>query len=182
MLLTETFFFFCAQFIVKGLEILATFPGSFISASKFMYEKILLTLMSIIESDFNKTFLWKAALKVLVEISLFVNKYDEDVKAASFNSIVMQKIVSLISSGDLNMLPSLKLEAIFDIGMTRKSFMLTAASQLEKTISANLSEIFVRVLFETSRPLLIHRMLHLFNSGHSEATLQEMSCASLCYS
>ncbi|XP_075107436.1 MMS19 nucleotide excision repair protein homolog [Nicotiana tabacum] len=129
---------------VKGLEILATFPGSFISASKFMYEKILLTLMSIIESDFNKTFLWKAALKVLVEISLFVNKYDEDVKAASFNSIVMQKIVSLISSGDLNMLPSLKLEAIFDIGMTRKSFMLTAASQLEKTISANLSEIFVR--------------------------------------
>ncbi|XP_049394231.1 MMS19 nucleotide excision repair protein homolog [Solanum stenotomum] len=128
---------------VKGLEILATFPGSFISVSKLMYENILLTLTSIIESDFNKKFLWKAALKALVEISLFVNKYHEDEKAASFNSIVKQKIVSLISSDDLNMPQSLKLEAIFDIGLTGKSFMHSVVSELEKTISANLSEILV---------------------------------------
>ncbi|XP_060205809.1 MMS19 nucleotide excision repair protein homolog isoform X2 [Lycium barbarum] len=128
---------------VKGLEILATFPGSFISVSKLMYENILLTLTSIIESDFNKKFLWKTALKALVEINLFVNKYHEDEKAASFNTIVRQKIVSLISSDDLNMPQSLKLEAIFDIGVTGKSFMLSAVSELEKTISARLSEIFV---------------------------------------
>ncbi|KAG5619200.1 hypothetical protein H5410_019024 [Solanum commersonii] len=129
---------------VKGLEILATFPGSFISVSKLMYENILLTLTSIIESDFNKKFLWKAALKALVEISLFVNKYHEDEKAASFNSIVKQKIVSLISSDDLSMPQSLKLEAIFDIGLTGKSFMHSVVSELEKTISANLSEILVK--------------------------------------
>ncbi|MCD9640270.1 hypothetical protein HAX54_025471 [Datura stramonium] len=129
---------------VKGLEILATFPGSFISVSKFVYDNILLTLTSIIESDFNKKFLWKAALRALVEISLFVNKYHEDEKAASFNSIVRQKIVSLVSSDDLNMPQSLKLEAIFDIGMTGKSFMLSAVSELEKTISASFSDIFVR--------------------------------------
>ncbi|XP_027770955.1 MMS19 nucleotide excision repair protein homolog isoform X2 [Solanum pennellii] len=131
---------------VKGLEILATFPGSFISVSKLMYENILLTLTSIIESEFNKKFLWKAALKALVEISLFVNKYHEDEKAASFNSIVKQKIVSLISSDDLNMPQSLKLEAVFDIGLTGKSFMLSVVSELEKTISANLSEILNRFL------------------------------------
>ncbi|KAK4361867.1 hypothetical protein RND71_017108 [Anisodus tanguticus] len=129
---------------VKGLEILATFPGSFISVSTLMYEIILLPLMSIIESDFNNKFLWKAALKALVENSFFVNKYHEDEKSASFNSIVRQKIVPLISSDDLNMPQSLKLEAIFDIGMTGKSFMLSAVSELEKTISASFSEIFVR--------------------------------------
>lgn len=155
----------CAQFVVKGLEILATFPGSFISVSKLMYENILLTLTSIIESEFNKKFLWKAALKALVEISLFVNKYHEDEKAASFNSIVKQKIVSLISSDDLNMPQSLKLEAVFDIGLTGKSFMLSVVSELEKTISANLSEILVRVLIETSRLLLTYHMHRLFNFG-----------------
>ncbi|XP_047266096.1 MMS19 nucleotide excision repair protein homolog isoform X2 [Capsicum annuum] len=128
---------------VKGLEILATFPGSFMSVSKLVFENILLTLTSVIVSDFNKKFLWKAALKALVEISLFVNKYHEDEKAASFNNIVRQKIVSLISSDDLNMPQSLKLEAIFDIGMTGKSFMHSVVSELEKTISASLSEIFV---------------------------------------
>lgn len=144
---------------------MATFPGSFILDSKLMYENILLTLMSIIESDFNKKFLWKAALKALVEISLFVNKYPEDEKAASFNSIVRQKIVSLISSDDLNMPQSLKLEAIFDIGLTGKSFMHSVVSELEKTISASLSEIFVRVLIETSRLLLTYHMHRLFNFG-----------------
>ncbi|CAN4086874.1 unnamed protein product [Withania somnifera] len=128
---------------VKGLEILATFPGSFISVSKLVYENILLTLTSIIVSDFNKKFLWKAALKALVEISLFVNKYHEEEKAASFNNIVRQKIVSLISSDDLSMPQSLKLEAILDIGMTGKSFMHIIVGELEKVISASLSEIFV---------------------------------------
>ncbi|XP_059303178.1 MMS19 nucleotide excision repair protein homolog isoform X2 [Lycium ferocissimum] len=164
---------------VKGLEILATFPGSFISVSKLMYENILLTLTSIIESDFNKKFLWKAALKALVEINLFVNKYHEDEKAASFNTIVRRKIVSLISSDDLNMPQSLKLEAIFDIGVTGKSFMLSAVSELEKTISASLSEIFVcgdRRLAELTAGLLecySNKVLPWFhcNGGVDEVSL-----------
>ncbi|KAK4482009.1 hypothetical protein RD792_012925 [Penstemon davidsonii] len=128
-------------FGVKGLQILATFPGSFLPVSKSIYDKILVELVSIVTYDMNKTFSWTLALKALVEISLFNDKSPDSEKAASFESIVVEKIVSLTSSDDSAMPSSLKLQAAFDIGATRKVFMLRVAEGLDEAISTNLSAV-----------------------------------------
>lgn len=125
------------------------FPGSFTQVPKHIFENVLLTLMSVITTDFNKTFLWKTALKALVDIGFYVDKSCEDEKVASFESVVMEKIGFLISSNDLTVPLTLKLQTTFDIGMTGKKFMHRAVQELDKTLFDNLSQIFVRILFET---------------------------------
>ncbi|XP_019196982.1 PREDICTED: MMS19 nucleotide excision repair protein homolog isoform X1 [Ipomoea nil] len=128
---------------VKGLQTLAMFPGSFTQVPKPIFENVLLTLMSVITTDFNKTFLWKTALKALVDIGFYVDKSSEDEKVASFESVVMEKIGFLISSNDLTVPLTLKLQTTFDIGMTGKKFMHRAVQELDKTLFDNLSQIFV---------------------------------------
>ncbi|KAL8466010.1 hypothetical protein ACS0TY_035213 [Phlomoides rotata] len=127
------------HFGVKGLQILATFPESFTAVSKSIYESILLGFVSIITSDSNKTFLWTSTLKALVEIGSFVNKCPESVQSASFENIVFGKIVSLIPSDDPAMPLSLKLQAAFEIGATRKDFMLRVVRVLDEAIFTNFS-------------------------------------------
>ncbi|CAL5439668.1 unnamed protein product [Camellia sinensis] len=128
---------------VRGLQILATFPGSFLPISKSIFENILMRLMSIISLNFDKAFLWKLSLKALVEIGSFVDNRHEADKAPSFKGIVVEKIVSLMSPDDSTMPLSLKLEAISEIGTTGLNFMLTIVQGLEKTVFAKLSDSFV---------------------------------------
>ncbi|XVE52023.1 hypothetical protein DITRI_Ditri02bG0087100 [Diplodiscus trichospermus] len=52
-------------FGVKGLLILATFPGGYLLVPKIVFEKILVTFVSIVSVDCNTTLLWKLALKAL---------------------------------------------------------------------------------------------------------------------
>ncbi|KAK6125136.1 hypothetical protein DH2020_041102 [Rehmannia glutinosa] len=127
-------------FGVKGLQVLATFPESFPPVSKSIYDKILLELVSIVTSDCSKAFLWTLALKALVEIGCFIDKCPDSEKAVSFESIVVEKIVSLISSDDSALPSSLKLQAAFEIGATRKVFMLTVAQGLDEAINTIFSE------------------------------------------
>ncbi|KAG8380020.1 hypothetical protein BUALT_Bualt07G0150100 [Buddleja alternifolia] len=127
---------------VKGLQILATFPEGFPPVSKSIYDNILLELVSIATSDINKTFLWTVVLKALVEIGFFIDKCPDSGKVASFESTVVKKIVSLISSDDSALPLSLKLQAAYDIGTTRKDFMLKVVQGLDDAISTNLSAVY----------------------------------------
>ncbi|KAI3455490.1 hypothetical protein Pfo_012153 [Paulownia fortunei] len=129
-------------FGVTGLQILTTFPESFLPVSKSIYDNILLELVLIVTSDSNKTFLWTLALRALVEIGFFIDKCPDSEKAASFESIVVEKIVSLISSDDSAMLSSLKLQAAFDIGATRKDFMLRVVQGMDEAIYTNFSKVY----------------------------------------
>ncbi|XP_057773140.1 MMS19 nucleotide excision repair protein homolog [Salvia miltiorrhiza] len=126
-------------FGVKGLEILATFPESFLPVSKSTYENILSEFVRTVTSDSNETFLWTLTLKALKEIGLFVNKCPESAKAVSFENIVVEKIVSLIPSGESTMPSSLKLQAAFEIGGTRKEFMFRVVHGLNAAIHTNFS-------------------------------------------
>ncbi|XP_059645093.1 MMS19 nucleotide excision repair protein homolog [Cornus florida] len=128
---------------VKGLQILATFPGSFFPIPKSIFENILMKFMSFITLDINKTLLWKLSLKALVEIGSFIDKFQESEKASSFKSIVVEKIVSLMSSDDFTMPLSLKLEVVSDISMTGLDSMLRIVEGLEKAIFVHLSEVYV---------------------------------------
>lgn len=133
---------------VKGLQILATFPGSFHPVSKSIYDNTLLELVSIVVCTTNKTFLWTLALKALVEIGSYNDKCADSEKLESFESAVVVTIVSLISSDDLSMPSSIQLQAAFDIGAIRKEFMLRVAEGLDKAMSTNLSAVYVCIFFE----------------------------------
>ncbi|KAK3018930.1 hypothetical protein RJ639_003527 [Escallonia herrerae] len=130
-------------FAVKGLQILATFPGNFLVVPKSVFEDVLMQLISIITLGFDKTFLWKMALKALVDIGLFLDKCRDSEMMKSFNIIVVERIVSLMSSDDFTMPSPLKVEAISNIGQTSLTYMLRTVEEFEKTISANLSGLYV---------------------------------------
>lgn len=142
---------------VKGLQVLATFPGGFSPVSKSIYESILMQLMAIITLDFNKTSLWKLGLKALVDIGSFVHKSEDSEKARSFGTIVVEKIASLMISDDLNMPPSLKVETISSIGMSGLDYMLRILQGLDKALSTCLCGVYVHgdvKLAETTISLL----------------------------
>ncbi|KAL3631945.1 hypothetical protein CASFOL_024929 [Castilleja foliolosa] len=126
---------------VKGLQVLATFPESFTPVSKSIYDIILLELLGIVVSHSNKMFLWTWALKALGEIGVFIDKYPDSEKAACFESIVVQKIVSLISCDDSALPSSLKLQAAFEIGVTRKEVMLRVVQGLGEAIYTRFSQV-----------------------------------------
>ncbi|KAL6996405.1 hypothetical protein U1Q18_006533 [Sarracenia purpurea var. burkii] len=128
---------------VRGLQILATFPGSFLPVSNSIFEAILTRLISVITFSFDKVLLWKLSLKALVEIGSFVDNRQESDKAASFKVFVVEKIVSLMPPNDSAMPLSLKLEAISEIGTTGLDFMITVVQGLEKAALFTLSEAFV---------------------------------------
>ena len=134
---------------MKGLQILANFPGEFFPISKSIFENVLLTFTSIIVEDFNKTLLWKLALKALVQVGSFVDRFHESEKALSYNVVVVEKIVSLMFLDDFGLPFQLRLEVLSDIGTTGPNVMLKIVQGLEDAIFANLSEVYVSMRYES---------------------------------
>lgn len=130
-------------FGVKGLQILATFPGDVSPISISEFENILITFMSIITENFKKTLLWRLALRALVNIGSFIDRYHESEKILSYMGVVVEKIILLVSLDDFTMPFPLKLEAISGIGTSGLNYMLNIVQGLEEAIFANLSEIYV---------------------------------------
>ncbi|KAL9460603.1 hypothetical protein AB3S75_003746 [Citrus x aurantiifolia] len=130
-------------FGVKGLLILGTFRGGSLIISNSIFENILLTFTSIIISEFENTLLWKLALKALVHIGSFIDRFNESEKALSYMDVVIEKIVSLASSHDFSMPFPLKLEAISEIGATGRNYLLKIVQGLEEAVCANLYEVLV---------------------------------------
>lgn len=119
------------------------FPGDDFPIPKVLFENILRKLMSIIIEDSNKTVLWEAALKALIHIGSYVQKFFESEKAMCYRSFVVEKIVGFLSLDDMTMPLSLKVEALSNIGMTGMKHMLKVFQGLEQAVFANLSEVFV---------------------------------------
>lgn len=128
---------------MKGLLILATFPEGYLLISKPVFEKILMTFVSIVTVDYSNTLLWKLALKALVQIGSFIEKCHESEKEPSYLGLVVEKIVSFSSLGDFSIPFPLRLEALSEIGTSGKSYMLKVVEGLEEAIYANLSEVYV---------------------------------------
>ncbi|XP_024969500.1 MMS19 nucleotide excision repair protein homolog isoform X2 [Cynara cardunculus var. scolymus] len=123
---------------VRGLQILASFPGSFLPVSKSTFENILVEFMSIIVLNFNNTSLWRYVLKALVEIGSFIEKSHDSEKMPSFDVIVVERMVVLLSYDDSTMPLSLKVEAVSEIGRTSLKYMLKIVQELNKAISTSL--------------------------------------------
>ncbi|KAL3735914.1 hypothetical protein ACJRO7_024955 [Eucalyptus globulus] len=126
---------------VKGLQILATFPGSFLPIPESLLEYILTALLSIIAENFQSTLSWNLALKALVNIGLYIEKYHESKKEISY-MVVVEKIGSLLTAAECVMPYSRKLEAISEVGMSGRNYMLKVVPRLEEAIFTNLSDLF----------------------------------------
>ncbi|KAL8170444.1 hypothetical protein V2J09_022248 [Rumex salicifolius] len=129
--------------IVKGLQILATFPGGFCTISKSIYEELLMTLISVIHIDFNVTSLWTLALKTLIQIGTSINQYNESGKSQCYTDIVVGRLISLMAMNDPTIPYPLILDAISDISTTGPLFLLKIVQGAEQMILAKLSEIYV---------------------------------------
>ncbi|KAI7734329.1 hypothetical protein M8C21_017034 [Ambrosia artemisiifolia] len=126
--------------VVMGLQILASFPGNFLPVSKSTFEEILVEFTSIIVLKFNNASAWRSVLNALVEIGSLIKKSDDFEKMASFDVIVVERMLALLSSDDLSMPFSLKVEAVSKIGMTNLKYMLKIVQELNTTISTNLQK------------------------------------------
>lgn len=126
---------------VRGLQIIATFPVVLIPIPKAMFENILMRLMSCITVDFDKALLWKLALTALVQIGSFIERFNESEKGISYESKVVENIVSLITIDDFGPPFSLKLEALYHVGTSGLKFIPKMVQGLEKSIFANLFEV-----------------------------------------
>lgn len=119
---------------VKGLQILAMFPGSFMLVSKVIYENVLVLLMSLITGRWADKLLWKLAVEALMHIGTYVVNSE---KGASYMNLVVEKAVLLLSHDDSEMPFPMKLEAISEVGTTGPNFMMRVIQGLEEAIFAN---------------------------------------------
>lgn len=129
---------------VKGLQILATYPQHFSPIAESILEDILTKFTSIMTSGYGQTLLWKSALKALMEIGAFIERHHDSEKTSSYNTIVVEKAISLICRDGYDMPLQLQLEALSGIGTSGQTFMLQVTQGLEAAISAILLEATVK--------------------------------------
>lgn len=126
--------------VVKGMQVLATFPGGISPVSEETYEDILAELMSVVIGRSQDTFLWRTTLKALVQIGLHVEKFHDYKKQMSYNELVVKRIVSFLSHDDSTVSLALKLEAISEIGIAGSDYMSKVIHGLEEAIMSNFLE------------------------------------------
>ncbi|KAJ8443313.1 hypothetical protein Cgig2_015794 [Carnegiea gigantea] len=131
---------------VKGLQILAAFPGAYFPVSKSVFESILVKLVSNVTENFSMTYLWKASLNTLVNIGIFLEEYPVPEKLQSYMAVVVGRIILLISQEDSTMPYALILEAISDISSGGHTFKLRIVQGVQEAILAKFSNVFVCIL------------------------------------
>ncbi|KAJ6824786.1 MMS19 nucleotide excision repair protein-like protein isoform X2 [Iris pallida] len=129
-----------ASYAVKGLQVLATFPGDCSPISDAIYEDILAVLVSIITGNHDDTFLWNLSLKSLAQIGLYIEKVHDSKKGSSYKKIVVETIVSLLSLDDSTISLAQKLEALSEIGVTGPEYMSMVIDGIEEAIISNFSK------------------------------------------
>lgn len=132
---------------MKGLQILATFPGDSVPVSKSTFENILAILVSIVTNNYNTTSLWKVSLTALAETGTFLNEYPYSKKSLSYISTVVERMVSLILLDDPTMPYSLLLEALSGISSSGRMFLSRIVEGVQEAISAKFAKVYVCMLF-----------------------------------
>ncbi|XP_071709940.1 MMS19 nucleotide excision repair protein homolog [Rutidosis leptorrhynchoides] len=132
-----------AQSAVRGLQILASFPGSFVAVSKSTFENILQEFISIIILKFNNSSLWGSVLHALVEIGSLTEKSNFYEKVSSFDVIVVDRMMGMLSSDDFGIPFSLKVEAVSKIGMINLKYMVKIVQEMNTVISTSLHKYWV---------------------------------------
>ncbi|CAI0423403.1 unnamed protein product [Linum tenue] len=142
---------------VKGLQVLALLPGGNLLISNSTFEVILGKLVSVVLEDSNKIYLWRLALKALVDIGRFIENFDEVDKEMRYINVVVEKFAHLVSSTEFDLPLRLKLEALSNVGRSSLKYMIRILLKLEEVITTNLIAIYVEgniTLAKTTSQLL----------------------------
>ncbi|KAL2939410.1 MMS19 nucleotide excision repair protein-like protein, partial [Bienertia sinuspersici] len=128
---------------VKGLQILATFPGDFAPVSLSTFENIMVILVSIVTHNFNLAILWKVSLNALAGIGTFLNEFPYSEKLVSYMSTAVEKLILLISLDDSTMPFSLLLEALTEISASGPMFSSRIIHGVQEALSAKFAKVYV---------------------------------------
>lgn len=134
---------------------MGTFWGDASPVSRSEFEKILMTLTSFITAKSGKTILWELALKALVCIGSFINRYHEHDKAMSYMNIVVENLVSLACSSHCGLPYPMILEATSEVCSTGPKYVEKLVQGFEEAFCSSLSEFYVCVASMT----LDHKVL-----------------------
>ncbi|KAK9102309.1 hypothetical protein Sjap_019563 [Stephania japonica] len=125
---------------VKGLLTLATFRSLFSPIPKSVFETVLNVFMSVVTSSLERTLVWKNTLKAIIQIGVFLEKFSDFEREASYMTIVVEKIASLICQNDSPTPLLMLLEAVSDIGSTCQKYMLRVNQGMQVAITTKLLE------------------------------------------
>ncbi|XP_057518701.1 MMS19 nucleotide excision repair protein homolog isoform X2 [Amaranthus tricolor] len=128
---------------VKGLQILATFPGHSVPVSTTTFDTIMGIFVSIVNNNFNMPTLWNVSLNALAETGTFLYEYPYSEKLLSYTSTVVERLISLISSDDSAIPFSLLLEALSKIGATGHTVLLKIVQGMQDTISVKFAKFYL---------------------------------------
>lgn len=121
------------------------FCGGASPVSRSEFEKILMTLTSIITAKSGKTILWELALKALVCIGSFIDRYHEPDKAMSYMNIVVENLISLACSSHCGLPYPMILEATSEVCSTGPKYVEKMVQGFEEALCSSLSEFYVCV-------------------------------------
>lgn len=121
------------------------FWGGSSPVSRSEFEKILMTLTSIITANSGKTLVWELTLKALVCIGSFIDRYHEIDKAMSYMSIVVDNLVSLACSSHCGLPYPMMLEATSEVCSTGPKYVEKMVQGLEEAFCSSLSDFYVCV-------------------------------------
>ncbi|KAL9268702.1 MMS19 nucleotide excision repair protein-like protein [Drosera capensis] len=124
---------------VKGLEVLATFPGGSLPISKSIFESILTILVDAVTTNFAVMPLLTMVLKTLVRIGSFVDSHSGKEKSSCYLDTVVRKFLLFLSTNSCVMPLSIVLEAIVFISTTGLTSTAITAQEMEKSIVTKLS-------------------------------------------
>ncbi|KAG7533324.1 MMS19 C-terminal [Arabidopsis thaliana x Arabidopsis arenosa] len=136
-------------FGVKGLLTMGMFRGGSSPISRSEFEKILMTLTSIITAKSGKTVVWELALKALVCIGSFIDRYHESDKAMCYMSIVVDNLVSLACSSYCGLPYQMILEATSEVCSTGPKYVEKMVQGLEEAFCSSLSDFYVNGNFKS---------------------------------
>ncbi|KAL9264214.1 MMS19 nucleotide excision repair protein-like protein [Drosera capensis] len=129
--------------ILKGLEVLATFPGCSLPISKSIFESILMILVDAVTTNFAVMSLLTVVLKSLVHIGSFVDCHSDKEKSSCYLDTVVRKILLFLSTNRCSMPLSVVLKAIVGISTTGLTSTAIITQAMEKSIVKKLSVVFV---------------------------------------
>lgn len=131
------------QYPVKGLLSMGMFWGGSSPVSRSEFEKILMTLRSIITAKSGKTVVWELALKALVCIGSSIDQSHESDKAMSYMNIVVEHFVSLACSSQCGLPYPMILEATSEVCSTGPKYMEKMVQGFEEAFCSSLSDFCV---------------------------------------
>ncbi|CAF1920601.1 BnaC02g38350D [Brassica napus] len=134
---------------VKGLLAMGMFRGGSSPVSRSEFEKILTTLTSIIAANSAKTVKWELALKALVCMGSFIDRYSESEKAMSYMAIVVENLVSLVRSSHCSLPHPMILEATSEVCSTMPTYVEKMVEGFEEAFCSSFSDFCVNGNFKS---------------------------------